>query len=75
MVDRLTVINRANLDAAAIAEIESEIPQSVSLNDVVKWTLSPHRPLKIVAAITPDEFTHDIAINWGDGVVLVFGAT
>ena len=75
LVIRLKIVNRANLTADALAELEGQIPTGLSLDAVVKWTLSAKQPLKIAAVVTPDEFTHDIAINWHNGLVLVFGST
>ena len=75
LVDRLRIINQANLTTDALVELETQIPTGISLDEVVKWTLSPLQPLKIASVITPDEFTHDIAINWHNSLVLVFGST
>ena len=57
------------------AKIEKEIPSYASLGDVVNWGLSQQPTLSIDAVLTPDEYTHDIVMNWRENLYIVFGTT
>ena len=72
---RLRVANRTNLKTDKIAELESQLPSSNLLGDIVTWGLEQKPAVSIASVVTADEFTHDIVMKWRDNLVLVIGST
>jgi hypothetical protein len=71
----LKVINSANLTDKALEAIETQIPSSPSLADVVNWGLTQRPSLSIDSVVTPDEYTHDIVMRWRENLFIVLGTT
>ena len=75
----MRVLNKANLSAEQLAEVERELSGQQNLNDVMKWALA-HPPgvftrTVIAGVIVQDEFTHDVIVPWRDNLVLVYDTT
>jgi hypothetical protein len=75
----MRVLNRANLSAEQLAEVERELSGQQNLDDVMKWALA-HPPgvftrTVIAGVIVQDEFTHDVIVPWRDDLVLVYDTT
>jgi hypothetical protein len=68
----VSVDNRAQVDVAALAEIEAAVAQQRSLQDVVRDTFA--RGQTICEVIVQDEFTHDVVVPWRE-LYLVYDTT
>jgi hypothetical protein len=71
----MRLVNRANLSSERLAELERELPVHHTLLEVIAWGSAQQPPRLVAAAITQDEFTHDVVIPWRDGLKLVYGVT
>ena len=78
-VNRMRIVNHANLQPQEIALIENDLSGQQNLNDVMKWALSQPKgifdPSIVADVIVQDEFTHDVIIPYRDGLVLVYDTT
>jgi hypothetical protein len=75
----MRVLNHANLSSETVAGIEGELSAQENLKDVMAWALFQPRgtfiPSVVAQVIVQDEFTHDVVVPWGDGLVLVYDTT
>jgi hypothetical protein len=71
----MRLANRANLSSEAYAALEAELREHHTLQAVVRWGLAQHPPVLVTEVVAQDEFTLDVALPWGDGLVLIYGAT
>ena len=75
----MRVVNKINLSAARLADIERELSGQQNLSDVMKWALShpagTFTPAVIAGVVVQDEFTHDVIVPWRDNLVLVYDTT
>ncbi|MEP7123791.1 MAG: hypothetical protein ABJE95_22875 [Byssovorax sp.] len=46
-----------------------------TLEEVVRWSLALAPPRLIVRVVVQDEYTHDVVLQWADGVFLVYDTT
>ena len=75
----MQVVNHANLSSEEIAQIESELPEQQTLNDVMTWAFAqpPGTFVSTIVAdvIVQDEFTHDVIVPYRDKLVFVYDTT
>jgi hypothetical protein len=57
------------------AEIEGEASRFKTLHDVVQGLDRVRRNQAIVDVVVQDEYSHDIVVQWDDGVYVVYGTT
>lgn len=66
---------RGSFPAAVLESIAVVIAAQQTLEDVVRWGLG-QRPARLIErVVVQDEYTHDVALRWGDGVYLVYDTT
>jgi hypothetical protein len=68
----MSLDNRAQVDAATLAEIETAVGRQRSLQEVVRDAFA--RGQTISEVIVQDEFTHDVVVPWRD-LYLVYDTT
>ncbi|HKX28215.1 MAG TPA: hypothetical protein VJ302_11005 [Blastocatellia bacterium] len=75
----MRVANHANLSSSDLASIEKEVADHRSLPDLLNWArVQPPgtlHPQIVAGVVTQDEYTHDVIVPWGDGLVLVYDTT
>ena len=75
----MRLVNQCNLSAERIAEIEAQVSSQQNLKDVMNWALSDpsgaFAPQVVSEVVVQDEFTHDVAVPWRDGLLLVYDTT
>ena len=75
----MKLINRANLSAEKLAQLESELVGQQNVNDVLKWAAKHPQgvfiPSVVADVVIQDEFTYDVIVPYRDRLVLVYGAT
>ena len=75
----MRITNHANLPRDQIARIEVALAEPQNLNDVMRWALahppSTFIPAVVAEVVVQDEFTHDVVVPYGDGLVLVYDTT
>jgi hypothetical protein len=64
-----------NVPPAALASIETLVASQRTLEDVVRWGLSRNPPRFVERVVVQDEYTHDVVIQWADGVYVVYDTT
>ena len=72
-------VNKAQLPAEQLADIERELSGQQNLGDVLKWALAHpsgvFTPTVIAGVVVQDEFTHDVIVPWRDNLTLVYDTT
>jgi hypothetical protein len=75
----MAILNHANLRDEQISLIAEQLRGQENLQDVMKWALSHSPgtfiPSVVAEVVVQDEFTHDVIVPWGDGLVLVYDTT
>lgn len=71
----MQLVNRANLSSETYAAAAASLSSIGTLQEVVAWGQQQAPPVVLIDAIAQDEYTHDVIAPWGDGLILVFGAT
>lgn len=71
----LSVEDRVGLDPARRAEIEAAVGGFAVLTRLVRWGFESDPPRVISNIVAQDEYTHDVVVPWGDGLILVFDST
>ena len=70
MLEAIGSVERASLDA-----IEAIVAHHQTVEDVVRWGLAMSPPRLVERVVVQDEYTHDVAIRWNEGVYLVYDTT
>jgi hypothetical protein len=71
----MQISNRAGLSDQTLTALAARVPAHGTLMEVMQWAAGQIPPLALVAVITQDEYTHDLALRWRDDLFLVYGAT
>lgn len=75
MSDPFPIENRANLPAAAFAELARTVAGHSSIKHALYWLLAMVPPAVPADAIAQDEFSHDIPFPYPAGCWLVYECT
>ena len=67
-----TLVDYANLSAAQIRWLASEVHGLHTLEQVVRWGLSQTPEYPIRAVIVQDEYCYDVVLHWDSNLHLVF---
>jgi len=67
--------DRVGLSAPLRIEVERSIAGLGCLADVVRWGVRTVPERLIVDVIVQDEYTHDVILDYGGGLYLVFDTT
>jgi hypothetical protein len=67
--------NRANLPIETLAALERELPRFGTLYEFVLWGSAQRPPVLLLETIALDEYTHDVTLQWRDGLTLILEAT
>lgn len=68
-------IDRVGLPPERLAAIRSVLTSQATLADVVRWSARAAPPRRLVDVIVQDEYTHDVVLDHGDGLFLVYDTT
>jgi len=75
----MRVSNHANLSSDRLARIEEQLAGQYLLLDVLNWAreqpAGTFLPQIIAEIVRLDEYTHDVIVPWGKGLVLVYDTT
>jgi hypothetical protein len=75
----MRIVNLANLDDDQLASLEAEIAAQQNLQDLMSWALADRSdvfaPGVVADVVIQDEYTHDVVVPWGEGLVLVYDTT
>lgn len=61
--------------ADAAERIRAETAALASLPDVTRWAAASRPPRRLVESLPQDEYTHDVVMDAGAGVHVVFDVT
>jgi len=67
--------DRKGLPVARAAAIERDLSGLNCLADVVRWGVQATPERSIINVVVQDEYTHDVVVDYGDGIFLVFDTT
>ncbi|MCA9638167.1 MAG: hypothetical protein KC420_19195 [Myxococcales bacterium] len=68
-------IDRVGLPPERLAAIRAALAGQAILADVVRWGARAEPPRMIVDVVVQDEYTHDVVLDHGDGLFLVYDTT
>ena len=68
-------VDRAGLPPAQRAAIAQAIAEQRILADVIRWGARCEPPRLVVDVIVQDEYTHDVILDYGGGLHLVYDTT
>lgn len=75
----MRIVSHGKVAADAVAEIEAAVSNQQNLKDMMAWALAQPAgtfvPQVVSEVIVQDEFTHDVIVPRGDGLVLVYDTT
>jgi hypothetical protein len=77
MTANLRASERRTVGAVALEReaVEREVRRHKTLEDVVAWSLALKPPRMIRRVVAQDEYTLDVILPVGEGVVLVYDTT
>ncbi len=64
--------DRSDLSPKVLAALESIVAKHHTLGDVVAWGLAEEPPKLVASVVVQDEYTHDVVIDQGAGLYLVY---
>ncbi len=67
--------NRAGLSPERWALLEPLIPRFGALGELVAWGARQSPQVQVIDVVVQDEFTHDVVVERGDGLYLVYDST
>jgi hypothetical protein len=70
MIDVVGAVSGEVVESIAVVSAQHK-----TLEDVVRWGLAQKPPRLVERVIVQDEYTHDVAIRYGEGVYLVYDTT
>ena len=65
----------AGIPGALLESIEAVVASQKTLEDVVRWGLARRPPRLVEGVVVQDEYTHDVVLQWSEGVYLVYDTT
>ena len=75
MLDPVEIDDRVGVPEPVRREIEGATARLGCLADVVRWGMEGEPERLIVDVIVQDEYTHDVILDYGAGLHLVFDTT
>ena len=67
--------NHANITEAQAMALVGHVRSLATLEEVVRWGLALPESRMILEVVVQDEFTHDVVMEWRDGLYLIFDTT
>ncbi len=75
MLERMELQDRVGLSESSRRGVERAIAGLGCLADVIRWGVRTVPERLVVDVVVQDEYTHDVILDYGDGLYLVFDTT
>ena len=70
-----TITLQSGVPEGARVQLGGAAKRLRTLEDVVRWGLAQPTSRVILDVVIQDEFTHDVVLEWRDGLFVVFDTT